>query len=178
METSRERFTISNVITISRLFMLPFIVYFLLTRRTTVAFVIMCLSLLSDVIDGYFARLLKQVSHLGELLDPLCDKISLAVILATLVVIRAVPLWAAIVVVGRDFLILIGSLFVYTHRLVIFRSNLLGKATGFLFGAMTLAYTINLRQLGSWILYTAILCMMATFITYAYRYIRIMKGAK
>jgi len=178
VETTRERFTLSNVITVSRLFLLPFIVYFLLTRRTTVAFVIMCLSLLTDVIDGYFARLLNQVSHMGELLDPLCDKISLAVILATLVVIRAVPLWTAIVVVGRDFLILIGSLFVYTHRMVIFRSNFLGKATGFLFGAMTLAYTINLRLLGSWILYTAIVCMMATFVTYAFRYIRIMKGAK
>jgi CDP-diacylglycerol--glycerol-3-phosphate 3-phosphatidyltransferase len=178
METSRERFTISNVITVSRLFLLPFIVYFLLTRRTTVAFVIMLVSLLTDVVDGYFARRLRQVTHLGELLDPLCDKISLAVILATLVVIRALPLWAAVVVVGRDFLILIGSLFVYTHRLVVFRSNWLGKLTGFLFGAMILAYTINLRPLGRWILFAAIACMMATFVTYIHRYIRIMKGAE
>lgn len=178
MEASRERFTFSNVITVSRLFLLPFIVYFLITRQTTVAFVIMLVSLLTDVVDGYFARLLHQETHMGELLDPLCDKISLAVILATLVVIRAVPLWAAVVVVGRDFLILIGSLFVYTHRLVIFRSNLLGKLTGFLFGAMTLAYTINLRSLGRWIIYAAILCMMATFVTYIHRYFRIMKGAE
>lgn len=178
METTREKFTVSNILTISRLFLLPFIVYFLLTRRTTIAFFIMCFSLLTDVIDGYIARRWHQVSHLGELLDPLCDKISLAVILATLVVIRSIPLWAAIVVVGRDLLILLGSLFIYTHRLTIFRANLLGKVTGFLFGAMILAYTINLQNVGSWILYTAIVCMMATFLTYTIRYIRIMKGDK
>jgi cardiolipin synthase len=178
METSNKKLTLSNVLTVSRLFMLPFIVYFLIRRHQTAAFVIMCGSLLTDVVDGYLARRFHQESELGKLLDPLCDKISLAVILTVLVSMRDLPLWMAVVVVMRDILILIGSFFVYSHRAYIFKSNIMGKVTGFLFGALILAYTINLKAIGIWTMYSAIVFMTATFISYTYRYIKIMKGDK
>jgi CDP-diacylglycerol--glycerol-3-phosphate 3-phosphatidyltransferase len=178
METTHKKLTISNVLTVSRLFMLPFIVYFLVRRENEAAFVFMCVSLATDVVDGFLARRFHQESDLGRILDPLCDKVSLAVILTVLVLMRELPLWMAIVVVLRDILILIGSFFVYSHRSLIFKSNVLGKATGFLFGALILAYTINLRTLGVWIMYAAIVLMTLTFITYTLRYIKIMKGAE
>jgi CDP-diacylglycerol--glycerol-3-phosphate 3-phosphatidyltransferase len=178
METSGKRLTLSNVLTVSRLFMLPFIVYFLIRRHNTAAFVIMCLSLATDVVDGFFARRFHQESELGKLLDPVCDKISLAVILTVLVSLRELPLWIAIVVVMRDILILIGSFFVYSHRDYVFKSNILGKVTGFLFGALILAYTIHLRTIGIWVMYAAIAFMSATFISYICRYVNIMKGDK
>jgi cardiolipin synthase len=111
VETTSKKLTLSNIMTVSRLFMLPFIVYFLVRRINAAAFVVMSLSLLTDVVDGFLARRFHQESELGKLLDPLCDKISLAVILATLVSIRALPIWIAIVVVLRDILIMIGGLF-------------------------------------------------------------------
>ena len=101
--------TVSNIITISRLALLPFIVYFLLTDQRVFAFVIMLISLLSDGLDGYLARRLHQESRLGKFLDPLCDKIFLAVILVTLLYLKVVPLWAVVLIVLRDFLILLGS---------------------------------------------------------------------
>jgi cardiolipin synthase len=178
VETTSKKLTLSNIMTVSRLFMLPFIVYFLVRRINVAAFVIMSLSLLTDVVDGFLARRFHQESELGKLLDPLCDKISLAVILTTLVSLRELPLWIAIVVVMRDLLILLGSFFVYSHREHIFKSNILGKITGFLFGALILAYTIHLRTIGIWTMYAAIVFMSATFLTYIYRYIIIMKGDK
>jgi hypothetical protein len=54
----------------------------------------------------------------------------------------------------------------------------MGKITGFLTGALILAYTIHLRAIGIWIMYAAIVFMSATFLTYIYRYIIIMKGDK
>jgi CDP-diacylglycerol--glycerol-3-phosphate 3-phosphatidyltransferase len=176
METTHKKLTLSNALTVSRLFMLPFIVYLLVRRQNVAAFMIMSFSLLTDVVDGFLARRFHQESELGKLLDPLCDKISLAVILTTLVSLRELPLWIAIVVVMRDILILLGSFFVYSNRAYVFKSNFLGKITGFLFGALILAYTIRLRGIGIWTMYTAIAFMTATFLSYIYRYITIMKG--
>ena len=178
METTHKKLTLSNILTVSRLFLLPVIVYLLVKRHQTAAFVVICVSLITDVVDGFVARRLHQESELGKLLDPLADKISLAVILATLVSIRALPIWIAIVVVLRDILILIGCFFLYSHRAYVFKSNIMGKITGFLLGAIILAFTINLRQLGGWLIGAAIVFMAATFISYTYRYITIMKGDK
>jgi cardiolipin synthase len=168
-----KRLTISNVITISRLVMLPFIVIFLINQKPRVAFIIMLISFLSDAVDGYLARKLHQESELGKLLDPLCDKISLAVILVTLLVINSIPVWIVIIVVARDFLILLGSLIILRRRALVFKSNLFGKITGFLFGALILSFTINLKQLGTVLLYITIPMMIVTFITYVNRYFRV-----
>lgn len=170
--------TISNVITLSRLVLLPFIVYFLLTEQRVIAFVIMLISLLSDGLDGYLARRLNQESLLGRYLDPLCDKIFLAVILVTLLYMGAVPLWAVIVIVVRDFLILLGSYVLLKRKAVVEVSNSFGKVAGFTFGVMILAFTLDWRSLGTIFLYVSIIAMTFAFITYAMNYSRIMKGVE
>jgi CDP-diacylglycerol--glycerol-3-phosphate 3-phosphatidyltransferase len=174
----KQKMTISNIITLSRLVLLPFIVYFLLTEQRVIAFVFMLISLLSDGLDGYLARRLNQVSLLGRYLDPLCDKIFLAVILVTLLYLGAVPLWAVVVIVMRDFLILLGSYILLKRKAVVEVSNSLGKIAGFTFGGMILAFTIDLRLLGTVFLYLSITTMTFAFITYAMNYLRIMKGVE
>ena len=170
--------TISNIITLSRLVLLPFIIYFLLTGQRVVAFVIMFASLLSDGLDGYLARRLNQESRLGRFLDPLCDKIFLAAILITLLYIRAVPLWAVFVIVLRDFLILLGSFFLLRHKAVVEPSNTFGKITGFIFGSMILAFTIGWTLIGNIFMYLSIPLMTIAFITYSVNYLKIMKGVQ
>lgn len=170
--------TISNMITISRLALLPFIVYLLVTGNRVIAFSVMLVSLLSDGLDGYLARRLHQESRLGRFLDPLCDKIFLAVILITLLYIRAIPLWIVVVIVLRDFLILLGSYILLKSKAVVEPSNMLGKITGFIFGSMILAFTIDLKTLGSICMYLSIPVMVFAFITYTVNYLRIMRGAQ
>ena len=170
--------TVSNIITISRLALLPFIVYFLLTDQRVFAFVIMLISLLSDGLDGYLARRLHQESRLGKFLDPLCDKIFLAVILVTLLYLKVVPLWAVVLIVLRDFLILLGSYIILRIKSVVEVSNVFGKITGFIFGAMILAFTINLTLIGTVLMYLSIIVMTVAFITYSVNYLRIMKGVE
>jgi CDP-diacylglycerol--glycerol-3-phosphate 3-phosphatidyltransferase len=168
--------TISNIITISRLVLLPVIIYFLLTEQRLVAFVIMLVSLFSDGLDGYLARRLNQESRLGKFLDPLCDKIFLAAVLITLLYIKAVPLWAVTVIVLRDFLILLGSYILLKSKAVVEPSNTIGKITGFIFGSMILAFTIGWTLIGNVFMYLSIPVMVIAFISYSVNYLRIMKG--
>ncbi len=168
--------TISNMITISRLVLLPIIIYFILVDRRSIAFIIMFVSLLSDGLDGYLARKLNQESRLGRFLDPLCDKIFLAAILITLFVVGAVPIWVLLVVVLRDFLILLGSYILLKSRSVVEPSNVLGKITGFIFGAMILAFTAGWQTIGSVLVYLSIPFMLIAFVVYAINYLRIMRG--
>lgn len=168
--------TISNIITISRLVLLPFIVHFMLVGERFTAFIIMFISLLSDGLDGYLARKLNQESKLGRFLDPLCDKIFLAVVLVTLLYIGAIPVWVVILVVLRDFLILLGSYFLLKMKSVIEPSNTVGKITGLIFGAMILAFTAGWNTVGSILVYLSVPFMLIAFIIYARNYLKIMRG--
>lgn len=168
--------TISNAVTLSRLILLPFIVYFLVTDQRLVAFIVMLISLCSDAVDGFLARRLHQESEVGKILDPLCDKISLTVIVITLLLLGLIPLWGVVIIVLRDLLILIGSFVMFTHKSTLLKSNVTGKITGALLGAVVLTFTIDLQQLGKILLYLSIPAIIASFAVYFGRYIKIMKG--
>jgi CDP-diacylglycerol--glycerol-3-phosphate 3-phosphatidyltransferase len=138
----------------------------------------MFISLLSDGVDGYIARRFNQATELGKILDPLCDKISLAVILVTLLLLNALPIWIVIFIIMRDVLILIGSYIVLKQKSRVLTSNALGKVTGMIFGAIILAYTINLKQIGLFLVYLSIPAIVGSFILYTRRYLKVMKGVQ
>jgi cardiolipin synthase len=168
--------TVSNIITVSRLVLLPFIIHFLLRDQRLYAFLVLMASLLSDTLDGYLARTFNQESTIGTLLDPLCDKISLIAILVVLYIINSIPLWGVIIIITRDVLILIGSFVLWKVKSAVFKSNVFGKITGVLFGAIICAYTLDLKYLGIALLYLSIPAILVTFSIYLARYIKAMKG--
>lgn len=173
-----ELFYPSNLITLSRIALLPFIVIFLVNDYRYTALTFMMILLVSDALDGYVARRLKQVSDVGKFLDPVCDKLALAVILATLYAIGSLPLWGLIIIVSRDVLILIGSFVLIKSKSMLYKSNTAGKATGFLFGLIICAFTINFVRLGTILLYICIPALIVSFTIYLLRYIHAMKGVK
>ena len=71
----------------------------------TCALVIFIVAGLTDFVDGEIARRYERVTNFGKLMDPLVDKIMMAAAFISLVPLKAVPAWAATVVVARDFLI-------------------------------------------------------------------------
>ncbi|HEC79316.1 MAG TPA: CDP-alcohol phosphatidyltransferase family protein [candidate division WOR-3 bacterium] len=170
--------TVANVITVSRLLLLPFIIYFIITGQRTTAFIILLISLLSDAVDGYLARRLKQESEIGKYLDPLVDKISLTTVLITLFLIKAIPLWGIIIIVLRDVLILIGSFVLLKHKSKVFKSHVVGKITGVILGAIICSFTLNWNKLGEILLYISIPAIVVSFGIYLKRYISTMKGAE
>jgi CDP-diacylglycerol--glycerol-3-phosphate 3-phosphatidyltransferase len=59
----------------------------------------------TDGLDGYVARKRKEITNLGKLLDPLADKMLVTAALITLVEMRRIPSWIAMVIISREFLV-------------------------------------------------------------------------
>jgi cardiolipin synthase len=65
---------------------------------------------LSDGVDGWLARKLQATSRYGAIVDPLADKVMLSGIYPSLAVVGLLPWWVALVVIGRDVVIIAGAL--------------------------------------------------------------------
>ena len=63
---------------------------------------------LTDALDGALARLLNKQTKLGSFLDPLADKILLSTSFISLAIFGLIPSWLAVIVISRDFIILLG----------------------------------------------------------------------
>ncbi len=96
-----------NGLTILRIFLVPPLVGVLLTSpspaREIYGFLVFALAAATDYFDGYLARKYSQVTTLGQLLDPLADKLLISAAFISLVQLAIAPAWMVIVVVGREF---------------------------------------------------------------------------
>ncbi len=97
-----------NLLTILRVLLTPLLIIFLIDRRFDLAFAVFVMAGISDGLDGFLARLLKQKTRLGAILDPLADKALLTSSYVTLAVIGLIPNWIAVVVISRDLIIILG----------------------------------------------------------------------
>ena len=104
--TARLRFwTVANVVTLTRVVLLPFAVVALLQDTLTgylAAIGLLAMGEITDFTDGHLARVRNEVSDFGKLLDPLCDAISRSVVMAALFSLGYGALWMVMVVVLRD----------------------------------------------------------------------------
>jgi CDP-diacylglycerol--glycerol-3-phosphate 3-phosphatidyltransferase len=99
---------LANRLTVSRFFLsLAFVIALSvdLPFRFTAALLLFLLAGITDYADGEIARRLHMESDFGRLMDPLVDKIMMAAAFICLVPLRAIPAWAATVIVSREFLI-------------------------------------------------------------------------
>ena len=111
-----------NKITILRLLLIPFFIFFLKTGQariafTRIAFIIFLVAVLSDALDGYFARTRGQKTKLGSFLDPAADKL---LVFSSFIILtfcfHRIPYWLTWVVIGRDAILFIGSGILYLCR--------------------------------------------------------------
>jgi cardiolipin synthase len=118
-----------NLLTMLRLFTLPFLVITILDGRWVVAFVLLWVAGISDGLDGLLARVLKQRTVLGQYLDPIADKLLLSTLFVVLTHVNVVPRYVTVLVFSRDLgILLISTLLFATNTLRDFRPSLLGKA--------------------------------------------------
>jgi cardiolipin synthase len=95
--------TVPNLLSAIRIAAIPVFVLLLLHHGTEAAgLIILGIIVSTDWIDGYIARHAGQVSTVGKVLDPVADRLALASALIALMVRHAVPLWAGLLVIGRD----------------------------------------------------------------------------
>ena len=104
-----------NGLTIARIFLVPVLVSVLLTKFEgrlvlglpveLVAGAIFGVASFTDWLDGYLARRRKQVTALGQMLDPLADKLLISATLVSLVQLDLAPAWMVGVIIGREILV-------------------------------------------------------------------------
>ena len=106
----RERdrvLTVPNLISFARLAGVPLFLYlFLVADRVGWAVTVLAIGGTSDWIDGYLARRLGQVSRLGELLDPLADRLYILATLLAFTIRDVVPWQLTVALLARDVLLL------------------------------------------------------------------------
>ncbi len=99
---------IPNFLSLLRIILVPVIVIFLIQESYTKALITFTVAGLTDIIDGTLARTLNQQTKLGSFLDPIADKILLSTSFVTLSVFGLIPSWLTVIVISRDFIILLG----------------------------------------------------------------------
>lgn len=103
-----NNWTIPNMLTVSRIMLTPGFVMAFVDQRFDLAWILFAIAGFTDALDGTLARLLKQRSTFGAMLDPLADKILLVTSYICLAVQDWIPGWLSILVVSRDIFIVGG----------------------------------------------------------------------
>ena len=164
--------TLPNLISTFRILLVPFFVLAVLDQRTGQALLIFFIAGISDLLDGFTARLFHVRSRLGMILDPAGDKLlmSASYIVLTFPSIarpNAIPLGLTVLVFLRDILIVMGALIAFRKwRQTAFQPSLLGKFnTAFQVGTVFLVLLLNdLGKAPGWM---AAIYAMAIFFTVA-----------
>jgi cardiolipin synthase (CMP-forming) len=99
---------IPNFLSLLRIILVPVIVIFLIEESYAKALIVFVVAGLTDALDGTVARLLNKQTELGSFLDPLADKILLSTSFIALAIFSLIPSWLAVIVISRDFIILLG----------------------------------------------------------------------
>src|ERR671918_547737 len=123
-----------NALTLGRIFLVPLLVVVLLTKfegsvifgikKDLIGAAIFGLASLTDWLDGYLARRRKQVTALGQLMDPLADKLLVTAALVSLVQMDLASAWMVAVILGREFAITVLRSIAYARGVTISASPL------------------------------------------------------
>jgi cardiolipin synthase (CMP-forming) len=125
--------TVPNLVTFVRLAGVPLFLYlFLGPQLDGWAVVVLVVGGTSDWIDGFLARRLGQTSALGELLDPLADRLYILATLIAFTVRDIVPLWFTLALVLREVVVAVCLLVVRRYGYQAFNVHYVGKAATFL----------------------------------------------
>ena len=93
------KYNLPNIITLFRIAIIPIILIMIITKGTTngwVAFILFCIAGISDFFDGYLARIRKEQTSFGEILDPIADKLLVASVILILTAKGTIEGWTTI----------------------------------------------------------------------------------
>src|SRR5438128_2778706 len=121
---------IPNLLTLTRLFLVPVFLALLSAHRFGYALYVFCAAGLTDALDGTIARWFDSRTEIGALLDPFADKLLLLSAFVGLTVENAIPGWLLGVIITRDVVIVVGYLLLifYTDERMRARPSYFGKA--------------------------------------------------
>jgi len=123
---------VPNILTISRFILIPFILIAISRDNYIFAIILLTISGLTDVLDGFIARKFNFITNFGKLIDPLADKATQISVLVALMLKNIIPFWFIAIIFIKEFLMVAGASFLYGKELVV-SSKWYGKLTTVLF---------------------------------------------
>ena len=176
--TSPDRIiTISNFVSLFRAFLALPIVYFLKNGDMPNALIVIIVAIVTDLMDGWLARVGNSITNFGKILDPLADKVVIFSVIIFMVLENRIPFWFLIFLISRDFIISIIGVYMLNSRKVSPMANKMGKVSIVFTSAVILSYlysgqyfSININVP---LLYTAMAFLTISLIQYVITYIRI-----
>jgi cardiolipin synthase len=146
LKATNSNWTIPNALSALRLLGVPVFFWLIVgPKNDGLALTILVISSFTDWLDGFLARKLNQFSRLGELLDPLADRLYVVAALIALYLRDLIPLWVLVILVLRDFAM--SMLLIYLKRVGItgVPVHFVGKAA-----TMNLLYALPLILMGTY----------------------------
>lgn len=180
MNNPSKVLTLANIISLLRAAAAIPIIYTLNypdLRAVTAGIVI--LAILSDALDGYFARKAGEVTHVGMWLDPIADFIVITSIVLFLVIMDLFPLWFFCFYIIRHFMIAVPALYFVNTGRYILHSNWWGKWTT---GITTLTVFLHIFEfpdiwwLKPFTLYSALILALISWLIYYRDYYNVIRG--
>lgn len=140
--------SLPNILTITRILLLPFFAITLIYGNYQYALILFLAAAATDILDGLVARIKKETTYFGSILDPVADKFLLITSFIIMSVYMWIPKWLTIIVISRDLIVVTGWLILYfvTHNPKV-EPSILGKVTNalqFLLIGLTLL-SINIK---------------------------------
>jgi CDP-diacylglycerol--glycerol-3-phosphate 3-phosphatidyltransferase len=180
-----------NTLTLVRMFLVPLLVVVLLTefegrqilgmRKELVGAGIFAIASITDWLDGYLARRRRQVTWLGQMLDPIADKLLTSAAFISLVQLDLAAAWMVELIIGREFAITALRSLAYTKGITIPASPLgkikmVSQVTAILLlivGGGPLPWLAPLGQVALWIV---MLTAVVSAVDYYRRFQRLMNA--
>lgn len=98
--------TVPNLLSFLRLLLVPVFLSLIIQGNDALALLVLVISSVTDFLDGLIARTFRQISRLGQLLDPAADRLFIFAALIGLAVREVIPWWLLVIIVGRDVMLL------------------------------------------------------------------------
>ena len=140
--------TIPNVLTMIRLVLIPVFVVLFFRGQKIAALAVFAAASLTDMLDGYLARKLNQITDFGKLFDPLADKLMVLTAMVCQGIAGVFPWSAIIIVAAKELVMVLGGVFMLSKNVVVY-SNYVGKAAQVFFIA-SLILSFFHEQLAAW----------------------------
>lgn len=114
---TNHRITLPTLLTIVRIVLTPFIITAMIYQQWGIAFILFVIAAVTDLLDGFLARVLDQKTLLGACLDPVADKILTLSVFATLAFVQSplfsIPTWFVAIMLLKELVLLFGAGIVY-----------------------------------------------------------------
>lgn len=173
----REFLYPSNMLSLGRLVLIvPTVAALGKSDKQRQAFVLLGASMFTDVLDGAVARWRGEETRLGEVLDPIADKLLLDASAVMLSWRGVLPWWLTVLLLARDIGIVSGGLLLYHRTSHIIRAQPAGKAATVCLTSALLLYTADGPRSGKPVFYVALALAALSVWQYGRRFIALMKG--